>query len=91
VARLTFEVRVTPRAGRDRVDGAVDGVLRVRVAAAPAEGAANEAVLRLLAAELDAPRSAVTLVTGAAARRKRVAVEGITRTAVLARWPGLGV
>jgi hypothetical protein len=91
VSGVVFDVRVTPRAGRDRVDGVADGTLRVRVAAAPADGAANAAVLRLLAGELDLPRSAVTLAGGATARHKRVAVDGVTREVLLARWPGLAV
>lgn len=85
--RLT--VRVTPRAGRDRIDGVEAGVLRVRVAAAPVDGAATDAVLRLVAEALGIPGRAVTLVAGRAARTKVVAVDGVTRDAVLDRWPGL--
>ncbi len=77
---LTLAVRLTPRAGRDRIDGivAVDGrpVLAARVAAAPVEGAANRALLRLVAAALGVAKSAVTLEAGATARVKRLRVEG---------------
>ncbi len=89
---VRFAVRVTPRGGTDRVDGpGDDGVLRVRVAAPAAEGAANAALLRVIASELGVPRSAVRLVTGVTARRKLIAIEGITQEAVRARWPGLSV
>lgn len=75
--RLT--VRVTPRGGRDGVEGwAADAagrpVLRVRVSAAASEGAANAAVLALLARALRLPRSAVTLVRGETARVKQIEV-----------------
>lgn len=64
-------VRVTPRAARDGIDGFdPDGVLRVRVTAAPADGAANAAVAKLLAKALDIPSRDVVLVSGATARQK---------------------
>jgi uncharacterized protein len=66
-------------------------VLRARVAAPPVEGAANQALLRLLADELGVARRAVRLVAGAAGRQKLVVVEGMTPEEVLARWPGLRV
>jgi uncharacterized protein YggU (UPF0235/DUF167 family) len=91
VASVRFRVRVTPRAGIDRVDGVFDAALRCRVAAAPADGAANASVGRLLAAELRVPRSAVKIVGGATARTKTVEVDGLDRTRLLARWPDLGV
>ena len=73
MARIT--VRVTPRAARDVVGMlSADGVLAVRVTAAPVDGAANAAVAKLLAAALGiAPRD-VELVTGATARTKVFAV-----------------
>ena len=66
-------------------------MLRARVAAPPVEGAANQALLRLLADELGVARRAVRLVAGAAGRQKLVVVEGMTPEDVLARWPGLRV
>ena len=67
-----FLVRVTPRASRDEVGPLeADGTLRVRVTAAPVEGAANSAVTKLLADALGlAPRD-IVLVSGATARIKR--------------------
>lgn len=68
----TLLVRVTPRSSRDAVDGFDDtGVLRVRVTAPPSDGAANVAVVKLLARALDLPPRDVVLVAGAAARLKR--------------------
>jgi uncharacterized protein len=61
------------------------------VAAPPVEGAANQALLRLLADELGVARRAVRLVAGAAGRQKLVVVEGMTPDDVVARWPGLRV
>ncbi len=87
---VRLSVRLTPRGGADRVDGVVDGVLRVRVAAPPVDGAANVALLRLLADELGVPRGAVRLAAGAASRIKVVEVDGVEPAAIARRWPGLG-
>ncbi|HEX8938966.1 MAG TPA: DUF167 family protein [Candidatus Limnocylindrales bacterium] len=88
---VRFAVRLTPRAGEDRVDGVVDGVLRARVAAPAIQGAANAALLRLLATELRVSRTSVRLVAGAAGRQKLVVVEGIEPEDVQSRWPELKV
>ena len=87
-ARLV--VRLTPRAGRDAIDGVDDeGRLRVRVAAPPGEGAANESLIRLLATTLGVPRGAVAIESGTTSRLKRVGIDQLTAEALTARWPGL--
>lgn len=83
MARLT--VRVTPRAGRNAVEGqGEDGVLRVRVTAAPADGKANDAVVRAVARAVGVPPSRVTLVSGAASRVKQLEITGMDEAAVRA-------
>jgi uncharacterized protein (TIGR00251 family) len=81
--RLTVEVR--PRAGRDAIDGWRGAVLRVRVAAPPADGAANEAVRALLAERLGCARSRVEILRGHAARTKVVGIAGLDRAETLSR------
>jgi uncharacterized protein YggU (UPF0235/DUF167 family) len=78
---LEIHVRVTPRGGRDAIDGVdalSDGrrVLKVRVRAAPEGGAANDGVRRLLAKALRRPASAVSLEAGATARLKTFLITG---------------
>lgn len=73
--------RLTPRGGRDAIDGIVrlaDGttVVLARVRAAPENGRANDALCALLAAKLGARRSRVALAAGAKSRLKQVAVSG---------------
>jgi hypothetical protein len=91
VRELRIPVRATPRGGRDSIDGVRDGRLLVRVAAAPADGAANEALLRLIAESVGVPRGSVRLVAGATGRTKIVGVTGADRASLVARWPDLGV
>ena len=67
-------VTVTARASRTAVDADGAGGLRVRVTAAPVDGAANDAVLRAVADWLAVPRRHVRLESGAASRRKVLVV-----------------
>ena len=62
-----------------------EGVLVVRVSAPPVEGAANEAVVEVLADSLALPRRAVTLVSGEQGRLKRVRIVGLGLDEVRAR------
>jgi uncharacterized protein len=78
---LVVSVRLTPKGGSDSIDGTAtlaDGraVLRARVRAAPSEGEANTALLRLIAKALGVPARDVRLEAGASARLKRIRIEG---------------
>ncbi|WP_127090903.1 DUF167 family protein [Aquabacter cavernae] len=78
---LEIRVRVTPKGGRDAIDGTAalsDGreVLKVRVRVAPEDGAANAAVTKLLAAAAGIAASQVTLAAGATARVKTFRLKG---------------
>jgi uncharacterized protein (TIGR00251 family) len=75
---VRLRVRVTPRAGRDVLAVEEDGSLRVRLAAPPVDGAANEALIALLAARLRLPKRAVSLVQGATTREKVVEIGGLS-------------
>jgi uncharacterized protein (TIGR00251 family) len=91
VSTVRFAVRLTPRSAVERVDEVVDGVLKVKVMAPAVEGAANNALIRLLADELGIARRDVRIVAGAASRQKLVVVDGVDADEVVARWPGLRV
>ena len=78
---LVVTIRLTPKGGRDSIDGITrlsDGstVLKARVAAAPTEGEANDALARLLARKLRVAPRDVTLVRGATSRIKRMLIRG---------------
>ncbi|HET9037170.1 MAG TPA: DUF167 domain-containing protein [Myxococcaceae bacterium] len=80
-----MSVRAKPRASRPGIGAVREGELEVRVSAAPVEGAANEAIVELLAGALDLPRRAVTLVSGERGRTKRVRIEGLSLPDIRAR------
>jgi uncharacterized protein len=73
---ITLEVKVTPRASRDEILGMRDGVLGVRVTAAPVEDAANRAMIKLIAKRAGVAPGRVRIARGARGRRKRIEIEG---------------
>jgi uncharacterized protein (TIGR00251 family) len=75
-AAINFSVRVVPRAARSEIVGEHDGALRVRVAAPPVEGAANEELRRTLARALGVPARAVEIMGGQTSKTKRIRVHG---------------
>lgn len=81
---LWLAVSVSPNARRTQANGLHDGALRVRLAAPPVDGKANELLVTWIADELGLPRRAVRLVRGELSRRKWLAVDAPQD--LLARW-----
>ncbi len=75
---IVFHVRVTPNAKRDEIVGVAQGALKVKLAAPPVEGAANEALVKFLAERLGVRAAQVEIIAGHTARLKRVRVAGIS-------------
>ena len=90
-AGARFAVRLTPRAKRDEIAAVVElngrPALAVRLTARPVEGAANKALVALLADRLGVPKSAVTIEAGHTSRLKIVRVRGVTEDALLRLLP----
>ncbi|MDX6464976.1 MAG: uncharacterized protein QOI27_16 [Gaiellaceae bacterium] len=76
-ASTRVRLRVSPGAGRAQIVGRHGDAWKVRVTAAPEQGRANDAVLRLLAGALAVPRDALVLVSGHGARDKIVELSGL--------------
>lgn len=74
---IMLRLRVQPRASRTELAGQYGDALKVRVAAPPVEGKANEELIRFLAKRLGVGRSAVAIVSGLGGRSKVATVEGI--------------
>lgn len=73
-----FPVKVQPKASKDQVVGYREGVLQLRVTAAPNRGRANAAVVSLLAEALGVAKSRVNIIRGQTSRDKVVTVESLT-------------
>ncbi len=74
---VSLSVKVVPRSSRKGIDGVVEGSLRVRLTAPPAEGAANAQLIEVLSKEFGIRKSAINIVRGHASRDKLVEVEGL--------------
>lgn len=86
---VTITVRAKPRASKSRVVGVRDGALEVAVAAAPVDGAANEELVRTLAAYFGLRAGQVSIVQGASGKNKTVCLAGSALGPVLARLAAL--
>ncbi|MBI4456370.1 MAG: DUF167 domain-containing protein [Acidobacteria bacterium] len=85
---VTISVRVQPRAARDSIKIQPDGIWKVRLTTAPVKGAANAALIVLLAKTLGVPRSCLQIVTGKSGRDKLVRVSGMHRASLAAKLSG---
>jgi uncharacterized protein (TIGR00251 family) len=72
-----IDILVQPRASKTEITGVHDGALRIRIAAPPVEGAANDAVIDFLSKLLKMSKRDIQIVSGATGRRKQVLVRGI--------------
>lgn len=84
-AGVALAVRVVPRAGRTGVAGTRGDALLVRLAAAPVDGAANDALVAYLSSIFDRPKRDITILSGHASRDKRIAIAGARRADIEAR------
>ncbi len=78
-------MRVTPRAGRTAIAGVREDVLLVKLAAAPVDGAANDALIALLSDAFDLPKRNIEIVSGESSRTKRVHLAGVSLSTMDAR------
>ncbi len=79
---VRVRVHVQPRASRSELAGAHGDALKVRLAAPPVDGAANDALTELLARQFGIPRRAVRIVSGHGSRTKVVELDGVEIAAV---------
>ena len=84
---VVLSIHVHPNASRTEWAGLYGDALKIRVAAPPVDGAANEALTTFLSDALAVPRAMVRVQSGASGRRKQVCIQGRTAAQVRARLP----
>jgi hypothetical protein len=82
---VLLSVKLQPRASANEIGDALGDELRIKVTAPPVDAAANEALVRLLAQQLNCPRNRVDLVRGHTSRHKTVKLYGLDPADVVAR------
>ena len=80
--QVVFKVQVVPRSSRSEVVGEHNGSLRIKIAAPPVDGAANEELIRVLAKTFKVSRTAVTIVSGQTGKVKQISIKGRTNELV---------
>jgi len=75
---VIISVRAQPRAPRTIAVGELDGVLKIRLAASPVEGEANEELIRYLAQIFRLSRNSIEIIAGQKSRSKQVRIWGIS-------------
>ena len=75
---VIFELRVSPRASRSEIVGMHGGALKVRIAAAPVDGAANAELIKVLAKYLGVAKSDISIVSGETSKNKRIKIENLS-------------
>ena len=86
---VLLSVKLQPRASANEIGEALGNELRIKVTAPPVDAAANEALVKLLAQQLDCPRNRVELVRGHTSRHKIVKLYGLTPEDVVKRLASL--
>jgi uncharacterized protein len=86
--RVTFAVKIHPRAKKNAISGELGAALKVSLTAPPLEGRANLACIEFLAKLLKVPRSSVTIASGHTNRTKVIRVAGVTGQYVRERLHG---
>jgi uncharacterized protein len=76
--KVSFAVRIQPRASRDEIVGEHQDALKIRLTAPPVDDRANEALRKLLASRLNVPLAAVRIAAGERSRTKRIEILGVT-------------
>ena len=82
---MRLQLKVTPKGGRNAINGWMGATLKLSVTAAPEKGKANQAVIELLADVLHLPKSAFTILRGDTSAQKLVEIKGLDEGEVLRR------
>ena len=80
--QFLFSVKVAPGSSKTEIAGIYNGMLKVRLSAAPEKGKANQALVKLLSEKLDVPKNQITIMAGLTSKVKQISVKNITQKTI---------
>jgi len=80
---VTFSVKVVPRSNKTAIAGVLGGMLKIKVAAAPEKGKANESLVEFLADTLGVKRNTITITSGLTSHVKTIQIAGVSVETIL--------
>ena len=81
---VVFGVKVVPGSSRTAIAGTLDGMLKVKISAAPEKGKANKCLIEFLAKQLGVKKNAVSIISGQTSAVKQIKIAGISADALTA-------
>ena len=81
---VVFGVKVVPGSSRTAIAGTLDGMLKVKISAAPEKGKANKCLIEFLAKQLGVKKNAISIISGQTSPVKQVRISGISAEALTA-------
>ena len=79
---IDIRVRVVPRSSRSEIVAFVEGILKIRIAAPPVDGAANAELVKVIAKAFGVSKSSVVILSGESSKTKRIRITGASKTAI---------
>ncbi|HAL45238.1 MAG: hypothetical protein A2Y12_18675 [Planctomycetes bacterium GWF2_42_9] len=77
--RIVFNIKVVPGSSKTLIAGLYNGMIKVRLSAAPEKGKANQALIELLAENFNIPKNSITILSGLTSKIKQVSIAGSTQ------------
>ena len=81
-----LQIKAAPNSAKDEIQGWLGDSLKVRIQAPPTDGKANDRLCAFIAEKLSLPKGAVTVVSGASSRQKRLSIQGLSEQQVRQRF-----
>jgi uncharacterized protein (TIGR00251 family) len=82
---IVIMVKVVPGSSKTAISGWLEGMVKIKVAAPPEKGKANECLVEFLANKLKVRRNSISIISGASSPVKQVRISGITKEEFLAK------
>ena len=81
--KTVFDIAVAPKSSRSKISLGADNAIKVYLNSPPIDGKANTELITLFSKKLRIPKSNITILSGEKGKKKRIAIEGLSREAIM--------